>query len=111
MKRISTKIIIFCLFIALAACARSPKNIDTNTLNFSIAEDITDLTVDTSLQNIDLNTAIAIAIRNNRDLRISVMESALANRQRDLQKFDMLPDIALSAGYSEFTKLLSLIHI
>ena len=63
MKRISTKIIIFCLFIALAACARSPKNIDTNTLNFSIAKDITDLTVNTSLQNIDLNTAIAIAIR------------------------------------------------
>jgi len=89
----------------LAACARSPKNIDAETLSFSIAEDITELTVDTSLQNIDLHTAIAIAIRNNRDLRISVMESALANRQRDLQKFDMLPDIALSAGYSEFTKL------
>ncbi len=105
MKRIGTKIIIFCLFIALAACARSPKNIDAETLSFSIAEDITELTVDTSLQNIDLHTAIAIAIRNNRDLRISVMESALANRQRDLQKFDMLPDIALSAGYSEFTKL------
>ena len=105
MRKISTKIIIFFLFIALAACARSPKNIDAETLSFSIAEDITELTVDTSLQNIDLHTAIAIAIRNNRDLRISVMESALANRQRDLQKFDMLPDIALSAGYSEFTKL------
>ena len=76
MRKISSKIIIFCLFIILAACARSPKNIDAETLSFSIAEDITELTVDTSLQNIDLHTAIAIAIRNNRDLRISVMESA-----------------------------------
>ena len=25
--------------------------------------------------------------------------------QKDLQKFDMLPDIALDAGYSEFTEL------
>ena len=104
MRRISTKIIILCLFIALAACARTPKNIDTESLNFSITEDLTELAVDTSLQNIDLHTAIAIAIRNNRDLRISVMESALANRQRDLQKFDMLPDIALSAISGSISK-------
>ena len=91
--------------MALVACARSPKVIDPESLSFSIAEDISELEVDASFQNIDLHTAIAIAVRNNRDLRISVMESALVNSQKDLQKFDMLPDIALSAGYSEFTKL------
>ena len=89
----------------LVACARSPRVIDGESLNFSIAEDLLEFDVDTSLQNIDLHTAIAIAVRNNRDLRISVMESALSQSQRDLQKFDMLPDIALSAGYSEFTEL------
>ena len=83
--------------LALVACARSPKVIDEESLSFSIAEDISQLEVDATLQNIDLHTAIAIAVRNNRDLRISVMESALSQRQRDLQKFDMLPDIALNA--------------
>ncbi len=98
---------LFIVFICLAfvACARSPKVIDSESLSISIAEEIAELEIDASLKNIDLHTAIAIAVRNNRDLRISVMESALANRQRDLQKFDMLPDIALTAGYSEFTEL------
>ena len=99
------KLFIVFICLALVACARSPRVIDGESLNFSIAEDLLEFDVDTSLQNIDLHTAIAIAIRNNRDLRISVMESALSQSQRDLQKFDMLPDIALSAGYSEFTEL------
>ncbi len=89
----------------LVACARSPRIIDAESLRVSISEEITELEVKASFQNIDLHTAIAIAVRNNRDLRLSVMESALSQSQRDLQKFDMLPDIALSAGYSEFTEL------
>ena len=91
--------------LALVACARSPKVIDAESLSISITEEIAELEIDASLKNIDLHTAIAIAVRNNRDLRISVMESALSQSQRDLQKFDMLPDIALNAGYSEFTEL------
>ncbi len=99
------KLFIVFICLALVACARSPKVIDAESLSISIAEEIAELEIDTSLKNIDLHTAIAIAVRNNRDLRISVMESALANSQRDLQKFDMLPDIALNAGYSEFTEI------
>ena len=99
------KLFIVFICLALVACARSPKVIDAESLSISITDDIAELEVDTSLQNIDLHTAIAIAVRNNRDLRISVMESALSQSQRDLQKFDMLPDIALNAGYSEFTEL------
>ena len=99
------KLFIVFICLALVACARSPKVIDEESLNFSIAEDISLLGVDATLQNIDLHTAIAIAVKNNRDLRISVMESALSQRQADLQKFDMLPDIALNAGYSKFTEL------
>ncbi len=99
------KLIIVFICLSLVACARSPKVIDAESLSISITGDIAELEVDASLQNIDLHTAIAIAVRNNRDLRISVMESALSQSQRDLQKFDMLPDIALNAGYSEFTEL------
>ena len=99
------KLFIVFICLALVACARSPKVIDAESLSISIAEEISELEIDASLKNIDLHTAIAIAVRNNRDLRISVMESALSQSQRDLQKFDMLPDIALNAGYSEFTEL------
>ena len=99
------KLLIVFMCLALVACARSPKVIDAESLSISITEEIAELEIDASLKNIDLHTAIAIAVRNNRDLRISVMESALSQSQRDLQKFDMLPDIALNAGYSEFTEL------
>ncbi len=105
MRQISTKIILFCLCIALSACARTPNVIDAEKLNISVQKDLSLLAVDAPLENIDLHTAIAIGIKNNRDLRISVMESALAQRQSDLQRFDMLPDIALNAGYSEFNEL------
>ncbi len=99
------KLFIVFICLVLVACARSPKVIDAESLSISIAEEIAELEIDASLKNIDLHTAVAIAVRNNRDLRISVMESALSQSQRDLQKFDMLPDIALNAGYSEFTEL------
>ena len=99
------KLLIVFICLALVACARSPRVIDAESLSVSVAEEVAELEVNASLQNIDLHTAIAIAVRNNRDLRLSVMESALSQSQRDLQKFDMLPDIALSAGYSEFTEL------
>jgi len=87
------------------SCARTPTALDQEVITTSIQEDLKALEVDAPLTNIDLYTAIAIAIKNNRDLRISVMESALAQRQNDLTRFDMLPDIALNAGYSEFTEL------
>ena len=100
-----TKILSLCLFLILFGCARTPVALDVDEINSSIVTDREALSVDASLQNIDLHTAIAIAVKNNRDLRISVMESALAQRQNELQRFDMLPDIALNAGYSEFTEL------
>ena len=99
------KIFSLCIFLILFGCARTPIALDVDEINASVIEDREALSVDASLQNIDLHSAIAVAIKNNRDLRISVMESALAQRQNNLQRFDMLPDIALDAGYSEFTEL------
>ena len=100
-----TKIFSLCVFLILFGCARTPVALDVDEISTSVIEDREVLNVDASLQNIDLHMAIAIAIKNNRDLRVSVMESALAQRQNDLQRFDMLPDIALNAGYSEFNEL------
>jgi len=104
-SRLSKTFVLFLLLAITASCARTPTALDQEIITASIKEDLKALEIDAPLTNIDLYTAIAIAIKNNRDLRISVMESALAQRQNDLTRFDMLPDMALNAGYSEFAEL------
>ena len=55
------------------------------------------------LQNnldIDLYTAIALAIENNKDLKVKLFETALANRKIKDVKFDMLPTMSANAGYT-----------
>ncbi len=47
-----------------------------------------------------LHEAMARAVKYNLEARLKVMEEALAKRQVDLATFDMLPRMALSAGYA-----------
>ncbi|MDH0897744.1 TolC family protein, partial [Pseudomonas sp. GD03875] len=47
-----------------------------------------------------LHTAMARAVKYNLEARLKVMEEAVAQRQVDLATFDMLPRMALSAGYA-----------
>mgnify|MGYP003324151379 FL=1 len=49
---------------------------------------------------IDLYTAIALAIKNNKELRVKLLENALSERQINKVKFEMLPQLAANAGYS-----------
>jgi len=49
---------------------------------------------------IDLYTAIALAIKNNKELKIKLLESAMANRQLEKVRFEMLPSLAANAGYT-----------
>ena len=53
---------------------------------------------------IDLYQALAIAIKNNRELRIQVMDSALSQGQINVVKFDMLPKLSANAGYKVLEK-------
>ena len=50
--------------------------------------------------DIDLYTAIALAIENNKDLKVKLFETALADRQLKDVKFDMLPTMSANAGYT-----------
>ena len=92
------------LFIFLSACARTPVPISDERILQSIEADLANLKYEDSIESIDLYKAISLAIRNNRDLRVEVMNSALQQRQNNLLKFDMLPDLAANAGYSEYTR-------
>lgn len=49
---------------------------------------------------ITLHEAMARALKYNLEARLKVMEEALAQQQLDLSRFDMLPKMALAAGYT-----------
>lgn len=46
-----------------------------------------------------LHQAMARAVKYNLEARLKIMEEALAKRQLDLASFDMLPRMAVAAGY------------
>ena len=102
-----SKIIGLFLLIFLATCARSPKPVSLLETEERAKKDILKIeqikkdnkSWEENLE-IDLYTAIALAIKNNKELKIKLLESALANRQLEKIKFEMLPSIATNAGYS-----------
>ena len=91
----------------LVACTRSPKAVSLLEAEERAKADILKIekikkdnqSWEENLE-IDLYTAIALAIKNNKELKIKLLESALANRQLEKIKFEMLPSIATNAGYS-----------
>ena len=53
---------------------------------------------------IDLYTAIALAINNNKDLKVKILEASLSNKQIEDVEFDMLPQMAIGGGYTSSEK-------
>jgi outer membrane protein, multidrug efflux system len=49
---------------------------------------------------ISMHEAMARALKYNLDERVKLMEMAVANQQLDLSRFDMLPRVVTSAGYT-----------
>ena len=101
------KIIILLALFLITACVRSPEPISLFETEEKALKDISNIEEikkdnkawEENLE-IDLYTAIALAIKNNKELKIKLLENALANRQIDKIKFEMLPSLAANAGYS-----------
>ncbi|MDB9957354.1 TolC family protein [Candidatus Pelagibacter sp.] len=101
------KIIILLALFLITACVRSPQPISLFETEEKALKDISNIEEikkdnkawEENLE-IDLYTAIALAIKNNKELRVKLLENALANRQIDKIKFEMLPSLAANAGYS-----------
>jgi len=95
------------LAVTLAACSsRTPDPLLKENVQASSQEDyefLKETSANAPLE-IDLYQAIAIAIKNNRDLRINIMDSALNQGQIDVVKFDMLPKLSANAGYKVLEK-------
>jgi len=56
-------------------------------------------------QRITLEEAMARALLHNRERRVQMMESAMASHQLAVSRFDMLPQLAANAGYTQRDKL------
>jgi outer membrane protein TolC len=102
------KVIICASFVlVLAACSsRTPDPLLKEDVQASSQQDyeyLKETSANAPLE-IDLYQAMAIAIKNNRDLRINIMDSALKQGQMDVVKFDMLPKLSANAGYKVLEK-------
>ena len=89
------------LILLVGACSQTPEPLIKEQVQLSSQEDYEYLkeTSENAPLEIDLYQAIAIAIKNNRDLRLNLMDSALSQDQIDVVKFDMLPKLSANAGY------------
>ena len=99
--------VLFLSFTILTACSsRAPEPMLEEDVRAEIQQDF-DLLQETSssmVKEIDLYMAIALAIQNNRELRVNIMQSALEQGQIDITKFDMMPKLAVNAGYKSLDK-------
>ena len=102
------KILLVLSLGVLVSCAkRNPEPIASKDFVKSAEEDlvkIQKIKEENDLFNkdlkIDLYTAIALAIENNKDLKVKLLETSLANKKIEDVEFEMLPTMAANAGYT-----------
>ena len=88
--------------LLLAGCAVAPKPLTVQENSAQAQEDLASIIgrLEPLAGPMTLPQATARAIRNNLEARVRQMEAMSQLRQLDLSRFDMLPRLALSAGYT-----------
>ncbi len=86
----------------LGACATVPEPFTAAELNETAASNFERVDVDQEpvTAPIDLYEAMARSLKYNLDYKVELMEIALRDRELDLQRYDMLPQLVASAGYA-----------
>lgn len=89
------------LALAISGCAVTSQPIDLGISEERARTDLAIIFKDQEPINgpLTLHEAMARAVKYNLEARLKVMEEALAKRQVDLARFDMLPRMAMEAGY------------
>ncbi len=90
------------LALAISGCAVTSQPIDRSASEERARTDLATMFKDQEPINgpLTLHQAMARAVKYNLEARLKVMEEALSKRQVDLARFDMLPRMALAAGYA-----------
>lgn len=88
--------------VALGGCAVTPQPLaPTDALTEGLADRATLAAAqDPATQPMTLTEAIARALKFNRERRVQMMETVINTQQLALTRYDMLPQLAGSAGYS-----------
>ena len=91
---------------ALAGCAVTPQPLSLSERQAQLAADRQAMfgSQETLSAPVTLQEAMARALKYNLDYRVKLMEEAMAQRQLDLSSLDMLPKLALAAGYTSRSK-------
>ena len=96
-------LVLICLFgFALASCGQKPEPLSLQDVKKQANSDFIAIssTPEPLAKPVDLYEAIARAILFNREHKLAAMEAALSQRQLDLANMDLLPALAVRAGYS-----------
>ncbi|QEY61910.1 TolC family protein [Metapseudomonas lalkuanensis] len=90
------------LALAVTGCAVTSQPIDRSVSEQRARQDMASMFKDQEPLSgpLTLHEAMARAVKYNLEARLKVMEEALAKRQVDLASFDMLPRMAMEAGYA-----------
>jgi outer membrane protein TolC len=88
--------------ITLAGCSIAPQPLSKDAIRSQAATDLSVLVGEQKdIVKVDINQAIARALKHNRERKLKTLEGVLAQGQLDVSNFDMLPQLTASAGYSE----------
>ncbi|MFO1318466.1 MAG: TolC family protein [Burkholderiales bacterium] len=89
------------LVLTLAACSVQPVPLTQSDIRGRVDADQKQIYAgqEAVAQPIGFYDALARSLRYNLDYRLKLMESALATGLADVARFDMLPQLVLSAGY------------
>jgi len=89
------------LALMVSGCAITSEPIDRSVSEQRARTDLQNMYKDQEPLSgpLTLHQAMARAVKYNLEGRLKIMEEALAKRQLDLASFDMLPRMALDAGY------------
>jgi len=101
MKKQMTLLSVSLLALAVSGCAVTTQPIDRSVSEQRARADLKAMFKDQEPLSgpLTLHDAMARAVKYNLESRLKVMEEALSRRQLDLATFDMLPRMALEAGY------------
>ncbi len=89
------------LALALAACTVTPTPVTDGERQARVSADLAQLTrpVEPVTAPITLDEALRRAVLHNLDQRVKLMETAVAQGQLDVVRWDMLPQLSAQAGY------------
>ena len=89
------------LLLMITACTVTPKPINETEIRERVSKTMSKLVQDQEPVNgpIDLYEAMARALKYNLDTKVEVLKTMLSHQQLDLSHYDMLPPLAVNAGF------------